>query len=155
MKSLSKAEEMEILDKINNMVQKTGNDSYLSISFEGFYNMVKSNIENDMGDSVKCFIDNSYSREQVIRKLESKICEVSKEKIELVDKITELNAKEVEQKQYCESKISEFMNHIKHFKDEIDNNEIKINNLIEENRKKDNIIISLKAKLYDLLEDTK
>lgn len=155
MKSLSKAEEMEILDKINSMVQKTGNDSYLSISFEGFYNMVKSNIENDMGDSVKCFIDNSYSREQVIRKLESKICEVSKEKIELVDKITELNAKEVEQKQYHESKISEFMNHIKHFKDEIDNNEIKINNLIEENRKKDNIIISLKAKLYDLLEDTK
>ena len=48
---MTKAEELKLLGQIEALIKKAGDDSYISITFEGIVNICKSNIENDFGDA--------------------------------------------------------------------------------------------------------
>lgn len=48
---MTKAEERKILDKIENLIQSAGKDSYIALTFAGIVDICRDNIENDFGNS--------------------------------------------------------------------------------------------------------
>ena len=70
---MTKQEELKVLDKIIALVKSTGNDSYLSLSFEGFEEMVRDNIENDFGSCVAMFKRHLQSDEAQIKSMREAI----------------------------------------------------------------------------------
>lgn len=47
----TKAEERKALEKIRNIVEGLGEDSYIGMAFEGCFEVAESNIDNDFADS--------------------------------------------------------------------------------------------------------
>lgn len=66
---MTKQGELKVLDKIMALVKSTGSDSYLSLSFEGFEEMVRDNIENDFGSCVAMFKKNLEAKKAHIKSL--------------------------------------------------------------------------------------
>lgn len=52
-KEMTKAEEMKALEKIADIIETCGDDSYVGKAFEGCYLIAKENIENDFWISLK------------------------------------------------------------------------------------------------------
>lgn len=53
----TKMEEKKSLEQIRKIIEGLGSGSYLSMAFEGCFEMAESNIENDFGNSPKDAID--------------------------------------------------------------------------------------------------
>ena len=53
----TKAEERKALEEIRRIVEGLGNDSYLAMAFDGCFEMVESNIENDFANNPKTSIE--------------------------------------------------------------------------------------------------
>ena len=79
---MTKAEERKILDKIENLIQSAGEDSYIALTFSGIVELANYNIENDFGNSP-------------VRDLEEarkKAAEVAKDSLEIIRERDRLKA---------------------------------------------------------------
>ena len=87
---MTKQEELKVLDKIMALVKSTGSDSYLSLSFEGFEEMVRDNIKNDFGSCVAVFKRHLENEEAQIKSMREAIKLRDKENALLKAQISEL-----------------------------------------------------------------
>lgn len=87
---MTKQEELKVLDKIMALVKSTGSDSYLSLSFEGFEEMVRDNIKNDFGNCVAVFKRYLENEEAQIKSMREAIKLRDKENALLKAQISEL-----------------------------------------------------------------
>ncbi|MGX8710300.1 MAG: hypothetical protein ACQGTM_08645 [bacterium] len=65
----TKKQELETLEKIMDMVEKIGgDDSYVGTAMKGVYEIARSNIENDFGESLAENLEDAKKREAILKK---------------------------------------------------------------------------------------
>ena len=144
MLNMTKDQERAALAKIKKIIEEAGNDSYLSMTFDGIIEQCEENISNDWACNYKdMFLSADLQRAEAVGDL-AKVCEEVKDLKEQMKTITgaleAAQAKNQEQKKAYEDmcdRAAEYVGQIAAGKNEISalNSEI----------------IELKAKLYDLM----
>jgi len=146
MSMATKDQERKALEQIQKIVTGLGEGSYIGMAFEGVYQMVNNNIDNDEGCSVQYYIDEYYTAQSKARENQSKIewleksiesMEIEKKKDEELNKIWREDFKK--QHETAEETIR------------IQNE--KIANYEAQLKSQSMEIIQLKAKLYDLMQN--
>lgn len=134
---MTKAEESKLLEKIADLIEQAGDDSYIGKAFEGCYLIAKENIDNDFMDSWK---DRAERRQSEMLKYR-----------EMADQYKEeLDAAKLKNKTLLDE-MESMANRLN------EENEIRIkiwNNFREQEDKAEGLeqeVIKLKAKLYDLI----
>ena len=134
---MTKAEESKLLEKIADLIEQAGDDSYIGKAFEGCYLIAKENIDNVFMDSWK---DRAERRQSEMLKCR-----------EMADQYKEeLDAAKLKNK----TLLGEMESMASRLNEE---NEIRVkiwNNFREQEDKAEGLeqeVIKLKAKLYDLI----
>jgi len=134
---MTKAQEMELLEQIADLIEQAGDDSYIGRAFEGCYLMAKSNIKDDFWNSMKEQRDlNQAEAEKWMDKAEEykKELDASKQLREDLEKNRDFLLEKVNETKKCNTELW--------------------NQLCEQERKANELeqeVIQLKAKLYDLI----
>lgn len=152
--TVTKEQERKALDKICKIIAELGDDSYVATAFEGCFEVAEQNIDNDWAYSFK-------------QQVESKDNEIYKLRLENCNLRLDLKAEKeyhelaLQNLQTASSNCADFKDTIQDLKAEINRLNAELSNvsLIEETNRayykdllntKDDEIIRLKAKLYDL-----
>lgn len=134
--------ERKTLEKIKQMVEELGADSYLKAAFDGVYEIAEQNIENDWGCTTREYVEASFKVEEKARKEREEIAkQIENLKRELETKaqneIAELEKKHREEIQRQKAERLGLENVISNHKANIHDREM--------------TIMELKAKLYDYM----
>lgn len=154
MEYISKDDERKALAKIRKIIDTLGADSYVAAAFDGCFEVAEQNIDNDWACSLKEQIE---SRNKEIFKLQ---LENSNLRLDLKAE-KEYHELAIKNLQTASSNCADFKDTIQDLKTEINRLNAELSNvsLIEETNRayykdllntKDDEIIRLKAKLYDL-----
>ena len=139
-----KEQERKALEQIKNIVASLGEDSYIGTAFEGCFEIAEANINNDWACSMQ---QNVQARDKQIAILQEEYHALAVEK-------TRIAAESNDRKARIDRSIKELENATKQ------NQELswRIKDLEEDLagmtgllKKKDEVIMQLKARLYDLL----
>lgn len=152
---VTKEQERKALDKIRKIIAELGSDSYVAAAFEGCFEVAEQNIDNDWACSLKQQVE---SRDKEIFKLQ---LENSNLRLDLKAE-KEYHELALQNLQTASSNCADFKDTIQDLKTEINRLNAELSNvtLIEETNRdyykdllntKDDEIIRLKAKLYDLI----
>lgn len=129
MSIVTKEDERAVLSKIRAMISNLGSDSYLSMTFDGIWDIAENNIANDFGTSVRDIISSKDALMDSDNKLRQEVALRARESEKLTDKL--------------ESQLKDFYK----LREERDN-------LIIENSGVSALrmeVTELKAKLYDMM----
>lgn len=139
-----KKQELKALEQIKKIVASLGEDSYIGTAFEGCFEIAEANITNDW----------ACSMQQRVELLEREIYSLNERNLNLAAAKDRLAANLAEQKEIADRATSA----LKRLQEENDflcseagALEEKIIELKETIKEKDDIILQLKAKLYDLM----
>lgn len=136
----TKEQERKALEKIIKIVEELGEGSYLSMAFDGCFDIARDNIEYDFGDSYKAraeaYQESCHSLQAKIDSIDKTIESYEQDNKELQELILE-HRKEINYLKDCMSELEKRNK-------ELCENEERIKELETENMK-------LKAKLYDLM----
>lgn len=134
---MTKAEESKLLEKIADLIEQAGDDSYIGKAFEGCYLIAKENIDNDFWNSWKDRAERNLSEMQSYREKASDLKEAYDVAVENHKNIAEALEKEAARANRLHEDC------------------IKNWNMFREQEEKaaklEQEIIVLKAKLYDLI----
>lgn len=140
----TKEEERKALDKIRKIVESLGEQSYVGTAFTGAFEMAEENIENDFGSSTQAYIDGYREKDKEI----SMFGETLKEKDTMIknlhDRLEDAN-EQFKKNHELENANAGFI--AKERQEYLD----RANKAEEKNKELAMEIITLKAKLYDLL----
>lgn len=145
---MTKEKELQILQKIDDLINEAGPDSYIGMTFAGTVELTKENITNDFGSNYKEMYENEQERARILSEGLNELRQQTEGK--LTETTDELN----KYKTWCEKKdnrIDELNNQISEAADDIGKY---IDDLHAEKAKTAALeaeIITLKAKLYDLM----
>ena len=84
----TKEQERKALEKIRKIVSDLGENSYLSMAFDGCFDIAESNIDNDFGDSPR---ENLAYAEKQIKDLEAKIEHLSEANTVLQNRMSSMS----------------------------------------------------------------
>lgn len=147
----TKETERKALELIRSTVEKLGPNSYVGTALEGCFELAEENIENDFALSMKDRWEAaSEARDACQHRIVEMATEISTLKTQLQlggDETNELRKKledEHEDVKWWSEKAQSYSTEIKSLRDKLANAEAKA-------REKDEEIIRLKAKLYDLM----
>ena len=93
--STTKEQERKALEKIRKIVSDLGENSYLSMAFDGCFDIAESNIDNDFGDSPR---ENLAYAEKQIKDLEAKIEHLSEANTVLQNRMSSMSIEIVSKK---------------------------------------------------------
>lgn len=133
----TKAQERKALEQIRKIVEGLGEDSYLSMAFEGCFEMAEQNIDNDW----------AFSPKHRINCLECKVVELESD-IETL--ITKNNSKDTAINSMQED-CNYWREHCKEAQNNYHNEEARCESLEEQIKEQEQQILELKAKLYDYM----
>lgn len=134
--------ERKTLEKIRQMVEELGADSYLAAAFDGVYEIAEQNIENDWGCTTREYIDAAHKAQEELRnektEMEKQIENLKRElEAKTQNEIAELEKKHREEIQRQKAERLGLENVISNHKANIHDREM--------------TITELKAKLYDYM----
>ena len=140
----TKDQEREALAKIRKIVESLGAGSYLEMTFSGVFEQAEENINNDFGNNYKELYEAAdarhYEAMQEIRDQRSEIQRINEEKERYINACREHQA----ETEAADARLAdERQKHAETFK--------KLQTAEEENKALKAEIITLKAKLYDLI----
>lgn len=147
----TKEQERKALEKIRNIVEELGADSYLSMAFEGCFELAEENIDNDFGCSMyQRVVSAELGEEKANAQLRKAQADLKAAIVETETVRRQLQGEEginanlresVDRwKEHCEAQDAEIVR----MKNECDT-------MQEIFRQKENEIVWLKARLYDLM----
>jgi hypothetical protein len=151
----TKRQEREALQKIREIVEALGEDSYIGTAFEGVFETAEDNIENDfacsLAQQVRSFKDMSAKLTALNKEHTATIEKLRKENVLLAGRLHDyMDAYEQQATELREEREA-----IEKRKDELFSGNLRLNNQIsdmeEEAAQKDLEIMKLKARLYDLM----
>ena len=104
---VTKEQERKALNKIKNIVEELGEDSYVAMAFEGCFEDAETNIENDWACSWK---QRAEQNDKYATQWERECSERSKEKEDLLKKVEELQeeVKRIRSKTFFEDELNDF-----------------------------------------------
>lgn len=142
----TKQQEREALQKIRKIVEALGEHSYIGTAFEGVFEIAEENIEYDFGCSLKQQVE---SLEEQDRANKETIEKLRKENVLLAGR---LHGCVEEHKREVTELREELDEHAKEYQASAEEIRLNFNNTLEALLKgKDNEIMKLKARLYDLM----
>lgn len=140
----TKAQEREALEKIRKIVEGLGENSYISMAFEGCFDDAEENIENDFGLSMN---GRWQDAEQTVERLSAELI-IAKAEIEGLKNQKEQLGKRIEQH-------AESFENLRAKKEEYKQSALENWNKFREQEDRadalEQEIIKLKAKLYDMM----
>lgn len=139
-----KGQELKALEQIKKIVASLGEDSYIGTAFEGCFEIAEANITNDW----------ACSMQQRVELLEREIYSLNEKNRNLAAAKDQLAANLAEQKDTTDratSALKRLQGENDLLCSEVGAREEKIIELKETIKEKDDIILQLKAKLYDLM----
>jgi RNA recognition motif-containing protein len=138
---MTKAQEREALKQIAAIIESTGKDSYLSMTFAGILEQAEENISNDAGCNYKEAYENALDR---VRALQAEINESNKS--------NDRNREDLENKlALTKSNYEIASQNYERINEEYLKTRRELEARTEEATKAAAEIITLKAKLYDLM----
>lgn len=141
---MTKEQEREALKKIEKIIKEAGPDSYIGMTFAGIVEQAADNITNDFGCNYKEAYETATDRitilNDAIRKLEDERNDL-KEQMKTVTGALEA----------AQDKIKEYQHRIDDVRTEKNETTSKLMHAMEANEAQKAEIITLKAKLYDLM----
>lgn len=141
---MTKDEEREVLKKIKALIDSTGSDSYIEAAFDGCVELAEENIANDFMTSFKERSEKAWS--------DKLIAEAVKEDQASVIRRLENQLKEVEEKNDNQrQRILELENNLRQANEGTAEAIRKDAAKFDEIQKLNKELITLKAKLYDLM----
>lgn len=104
---VTKEQERKALNKIKNIVEELGNDSYVAMAFEGCFEDAETNIENDWACSWK---QRAEQNDKYATQWEKECSERAREKEEALKKVEELQEtiKKLSKKIFFEDELNDF-----------------------------------------------
>lgn len=133
----TKEQERKALEQIKKIVTELGNDSYLATAFNGAFTLAANNIEMDAAFSTQEYIDMAHEAQAREKDLISQYNHAINMLKETLKTVTQDNEKLANNLSSTSERASEYAH--------------KIDDLNADLKKSDGVIISLKAKLYDLI----
>lgn len=140
---MTKDQEREVLQKIKKLIDSTGSDSYIEAAFDGCVELAEENITNDFLTSFKERSESAYTAKLTAEAIQQDQAEVIKRLESQLDDLEERNANQQQRIKELESQLKES---IQSTADYIHSDAAKF----DEIQRLNNIIVGLKAKLYDL-----
>lgn len=144
----TKAQERKALEQIINIVEGLGEGSYLSMAFDGCFEMAESNIDNDFGNSPKEAITTLRKKYEEAKAEADDKREAYKMLNDRFDAVMRNHEKEIDKK-------NEMIMNLQDERDDAQRiamgNECMIKDLEETLKERETEIIQLKAKLYDFM----
>jgi len=96
---MTKAEELKLLEQINELIESAGRDSYIQMTFAGIVNVCRDNIENDFGNIPVKDLDDERMRTEGLRK---DLRRMENSAAENNETIKRLNTRIIELKDRCD-----------------------------------------------------
>lgn len=149
----TKQQEREALQKIREIVEALGEDSYIGMAFEGVFETAEDNIENDfacsLAQQVRSFKDMSAKLTALNKEHTATIEKLRKENVLLAGRLHDCME---EHKREVTELREELDEHAKEYQASAEEIRLNFNNTLEALLKgKDHEIMKLKARLYDLM----
>lgn len=140
----TKEDERKALTKIKKIIESLGEDSYVGTAFEGCFEIAESNIENDWACSMKQRSDNwEIECGKLCSEIDKLTAELEEEK--------RLHALQLENFRTCMSNCETYKAEIEELRSELKSAENEISELESDLNKSEEIVVQLKARLYDLI----
>lgn len=147
----TKDTERKALTKIENIVKELGEDSYVGTALEGCLDIARENIENDWACSMKQRVDAAENSAEEWKSVAESRGNESDELRGMLDSAKAENEQLYSQIKARDERIVELRTNYFAARDERDELLDAKNELTEQLKAKDLEIVTLKAKLYDLL----
>lgn len=148
---VTKNDERKALEKIKKIVEELGDDSYISVAFEGCFDIAEENINNDFACSMEQKYNNEH--EQVVRLLKE-ISDWNDDYLKQEAEIERLK-KEIETKDQMLEQERSFKREVKKELASADREVETLRNIVEHLNEvveaQDKKIMELKARLYDYI----
>lgn len=141
---MTKEQEREALKKIADIIQGLGPDSYLSSAFDGCIELAESNIDNDFMESFKDKAERAYTAELTVKATQA-------DHVEIIKRL-EHELKEIEEMNDNQRKlINDLQDQLKESRTNAAELVIKDAQKFDRIQKLEGELVTLKAKLYDLM----
>lgn len=140
----TKEQERKALAKIRKIVEELGENSYIGMAFDGCFEIAENNIDDDYGCSMKTRAESAEKEADYYKRLaeqsRNQLEPLTKQIADQEDKIAAYRNRLEEERNFRNEAYNKYM--------EAENEAEDLKDVIE---KKEQEIITLKAKLYDLM----